>query len=208
MQKLPVIAVAMFFALGSALALAQAGGAGAGGAGAGGLVLVPELALGRAVQVGLVALEGLADPQEVPVAAIPEWISKKQVEKKECRRRDRTRIRQAASSLDAPRPLSPVSNTSAKGQLMKLTTIVLSSVLTLGSTLALAQGASSRRRRCCRRRDGRTRRSRFLQRHQERQAGPEWDAGRRARFRFGQRLGDYSRWRDGRTGWCWFFRCR
>ena len=58
---------------------------------------VPELALGRAVQVGLVALE----VQEVPAAAIPEWISKKQVEKKECRRHH-PRIRQAASSLDAP----------------------------------------------------------------------------------------------------------
>ena len=62
------------------------------------LELVPELALGRAVQVGLVALE---EPQEVPAAAIPEWISKKQVEKKECRRHH-PRIRQAASSLDAP----------------------------------------------------------------------------------------------------------
>ena len=51
--------------------------------------------------MGLVALEVLADPQEVPVAAIPEWISKKQVEKKECRRHH-PRIRQAASSLDAP----------------------------------------------------------------------------------------------------------
>ena len=39
--------------------------------------------------------------QEVPAAAIPEWISKKQVEKKECRRHH-PRIRQAASSLDAP----------------------------------------------------------------------------------------------------------
>ena len=46
-----------------------------------------------------------------------------------------------------------------------------------------------------------------LRRHQERQDGSQRHAGQRARLRFGQRVGHYSAWRDGRTGWGWFFQC-
>jgi len=71
MKKLPVIALAMFFAVGPTLALAQGAGGGAGAGNAGGLAQVRQV---RLAQVGL----GVA--QEVgPVAMIPQM---------QCRRRE------------------------------------------------------------------------------------------------------------------------
>jgi hypothetical protein len=77
MKKLPVIALAMFFALGSTLALAQGAGGGAGsGAGKTGAGKTDAgKTRVRHAQVRLAQVVG-------PVAVIPPWISKMQVERR------------------------------------------------------------------------------------------------------------------------------
>ena len=77
MKKLPVIALAMFFAVGSTLALAQGAGGGAGTGRA-----QARLAQVRHTQVRLAQVRRLRVrlAQVGSVAAIPQWISKMPVE--------------------------------------------------------------------------------------------------------------------------------